>query len=252
MGIIMSSNNSSSGSTLSLLGFVDGLWDLAKVAKVIYFTLFFDVLFFLLKGNGLFGIKLGKEFDLSLADLAGMIISLGIFSSVILEIMTLFFYMLLSKIKFSEFLQSKDERSYQRSSTEVFISELRDDALDNGDDMSFKLYTEEQTKREKNFKERKLVELISFGTFFVFSIEWYLSASDGSSKMFIDWLWEQSKHSDPLTPHFLIGLLVSSALLFYAVAVCWPTDHDRKIYYPKLAKKLRKKEEDWKKKFDNM
>ncbi|WFW67432.1 hypothetical protein [Citrobacter braakii] len=70
--------------------------------------------------------------------------------------------------------------------------------------------------------------------------------------MFIDWLWEQSKHSDPITPHFLIGLLVSSALLFYAVAVCWPTDHDRKIYYPKLAKKLRKKEEDWKKKFDNM
>ncbi|WFW67431.1 hypothetical protein [Citrobacter braakii] len=150
----MSSNNSSSGSTLSLLGFVDGLWDLAKVAKVIYFTLCFDVLFFLLKGNGLFGIKLGKEFDLSLADLAGMIISLGIFSSLILEVMTLFFYMLLSKIKFSEFLQSKDERSYQRSSTDVFISELRDDALDNGDDLSFKLYTEEQTKREKNFKER--------------------------------------------------------------------------------------------------
>ncbi|EAQ6661470.1 hypothetical protein DMT56_04080, partial [Salmonella enterica] len=100
MGIIMSSNNSSSGSTLSLLGFVDGLWDLAKVAKVIYFTLCFDVLFFVLKGNGLFGIKLGKEFDLSLADLAGMIISLGIFSSVILEVMTLIFYMLLSEIKF--------------------------------------------------------------------------------------------------------------------------------------------------------
>jgi len=248
----MSSSNNSSGSTLSVLGIADGLWDLAKVAKLIYFTLCFDVLFFCLKGNGLFGIKLGKEFDLSLADLAGMIISLGLFSSVILEIMALFFYMLLSRIKFSEFLQSKDERIYPRSSTEVFISELRDDALDNGDDMSFKLYNEERTKRDKNFKEGRLVEIISVGTFFVFFIEWYLSASDGSSKMFIDWLWEQSKHSDPTTPHFLIGQLVSSALLFYAVAVCWPTDHDRKIYYPKLAKKLRKKEEDWKKKFDNM
>lgn len=181
-----------------------------------------------------------------------MIISLGLFSSVILEIMTLFFYMLLSRVKLSAFLQSKDERNYPRSSTEVFISELRDDALDNGDDMSFTLYNEERTKRDKNFKEGRLVEIISVGTFFVFFIEWYLSASDGSSKMFIDWLWEQSKHSDPTTPHFLIGLLVSSALLFYAVAVCWPTDHDRKIYYPKLAKKLRKKEEDWKKKFDNM
>ena len=128
-------SSSSSGSTFSVLGIVDGLWDLAKVAKLIYFTLCFDVLFFCLKGNGLFGIKLGKEFDLSLADLAGMIIALGIFSSVILEIMTLFFYMLLSRIKFSEFLQNKDERIYHRSSTEVFISELRDDALDNNDNM---------------------------------------------------------------------------------------------------------------------
>lgn len=54
----MSSSNSSS--TFSVLSFVDGLWDLAKVAKLIYFTLCFDVLFFYLKGNGLFGIKLGK------------------------------------------------------------------------------------------------------------------------------------------------------------------------------------------------
>ncbi|ATF92064.1 hypothetical protein CO704_08180 [Cedecea neteri] len=219
---------------------------------MIYFTICFDVLFFCLKGNGLFGIKLGKEFDLSLADLAGMIIALGIFSSVILEITTLCFNLLLIRIKYSNILQNKDERIYQKSSTEVFMYELRDDALENGDDMSFKLYIEEKSKREKNHKEGRSTEIIAFGTVFVFSIEWYLSLSDGSSKMFIDWLWEQSKHSDPITPHYLIGLLVSSALFFYAVAVCWPTDHDRKIYYPKLAKKLRKKEEDWKKKFDNM
>ncbi|WP_138089253.1 hypothetical protein [Cedecea neteri] len=248
----MSSSNSNSSSTFSVLSFVDGLWDLAKVAKVIYFTICFDVLFFCLKGNGLFGIKLGKEFDLSLADLAGMIIALGIFSSVILEITTLCFNLLLIRIKYSNILQNKDERIYQKSSTEVFMYELRDDALENGDDMSFKLYIEEKSKREKNHKEGRSTEIIAFGTVFVFSIEWYLSLSDGSSKMFIDWLWEQSKHSDPITPHYLIGLLVSSALFFYAVAVCWPTDHDRKIYYPKLAKKLRKKEEDWKKKFDNM
>ena len=244
----MSSSNSNSSSTFSVLSFVDGLWDLAKVAKIIYFTICFDVLFFCLKGNGLFGIKLGKEFDLSLADLAGMIIALGIFSSIILEITTLCFNLLLIKIKYSNILQNKDERIYQKSSTEVFMYELRDDALENGDDMSFKLYTEEKTRREKDHKEGRTTEIIAFGTIFVFSIEWYLSLSDGSSKMFIDWLWEQSKHSDPTTPHFLIGLLVSSALLFYAVAVCWPTDHDRKIYYPKLAKKLRKEEDELKKK----
>ncbi|MDT7486030.1 hypothetical protein [Citrobacter koseri] len=248
----MSSNNSNSGSTLSVLGFVDGLWDLAKVAKIIYFTLCFDVLFFCLKGNGLFGIKLGKEFDLSLADLAGMIIALGIFSSIILELATLFFNLLLIRIKYSKLLQRKDEKIYQKSSTDVLISELRDDALVNGDDMSFKLYTEEKNRREKSNKEKRLTEIISFGTIFVFSIEWYLSVSDGSSKMFIDWLWEQLKHRDPTTPHYLIGLLVSFALLFYATSICWPTDHIRKIYYPKLAKKLRKKEEDWKKKLDNM
>ncbi|HIB9751412.1 TPA: hypothetical protein ACWZJ8_000949 [Escherichia coli] len=248
----MSSSNSNSSSTFSVLSFVDGLWDLAKVAKVIYFTICFDVLFFCLKGNGLFGIKLGKEFDLSLADLAGMIIALGIFSSVILEITTLCFNLLLIKIKYSNLLQNKDERIYQKSSTEVFMYELRDDALENGDDMSFKLYTEEKTRREKKHKEGRTTEIIAFGTIFVFSIEWYLSLSNGSSKMFIDWLWEQSKHSDPTTSHFLIGLLVSSALLFYAVVVCWPTDHDHKIYYPKLAKKLRKKEDELKKKMNDM
>lgn len=244
----MSSNNSNDGSTLSVLGFVDGLWHLNKVAKVIYFTLCFDVLFFCLKGNGLFGIKLGKEFDLSLADMAGMIIALGIFSSVILEITALSFNLLLIRIKYSDLLQNKDERVYQKSSTEVSMYELRDDALESGDDMSFKLYTEEQSRRERIRKEERLNEIISFGTIFVFSIEWYLSVSDGSSKMFIDWLWEQSKHRDPTTPHFLIGLLVSLALLFYATTICWPTENYRKIYYPKLAQKLRRKEDERKKK----
>lgn len=248
----MSSNNSNSGSALSLLGFVDGLWDLAKVAKIIYFTLCFDVLFFFLKGNGLFGLKLGKEFDLSIADLAGMIIVLGIFSSVILEMTTLCFNLILIRIKFSKILQNNEDRVYQKSSTEVFMYELRNDALDNGDDMSLKLYTEEKDKRDRHRKEAQLTEIISFGTFFVFSVEWYLSLSDGSSKMFIDWLWEQTKHRDPNTPHYLIGLLVSLVLLFFAVAVCWPTDHDHKIYYPKLAKKLRKKEDESNKKFNDM
>ncbi|EEJ7232629.1 hypothetical protein S483_000492 [Salmonella enterica subsp. salamae] len=159
----MSSSNS--GSTLSVLSFVDGLWDLAKVAKVVYFTLCFDILFFFLKRNGLFGIKLGKEFDLSLADLAGMIIALGIFSSIILEITTLCFNLFLIQIKYSKLLQSKDDRSYQKSYSEVFISELRDDALDHGDDMSFKLYNEEKNKRVENCKKERLSEIISFGIF---------------------------------------------------------------------------------------
>lgn len=248
----MSSNNSNSGSTLSVLSFVDGLWDLAKVAKLIYFTLCFDVLFFYLKGTGLFGIKLGSEFDLSIADLAGMIIALGIFSSIILEVITLFFNLLLIQIKYSKPLRYKDEISYQKSSTEVYMYELRDDALDNGDDMSFKLYNEEKTKRDKSRREERLTEIVSFGTIFVFALEWYLSLSDGSSKMFIDWLWVQSNHRDPTTPHYFIGLLVSLALLLCATAVCWPTDHERKIYYPKLAKKLRAKEDERKKKFNNL
>lgn len=243
----MSSNSNNSASTLSVLGFVDGLWNLTKVAKVIYFTLCFDVLFFCLKGNGLFGIKLGKEFDLSLADMAGMFIALGIFSSVILEITTLCFNLLLIRIKYSKLLQAKDERVYRKSSTEVFMHELRDDALESGDDMSLKLYTEEKSKINIIRKEERLNEIIAFGTIFVFSIEWYLSVSDGSSKMFIDWLWEQSKHRDPTTPHFLIGFLVSLALLFYATTICWPTENNRKIYYPKLAQKLRRKEDEWKK-----
>ncbi|MGQ6473273.1 hypothetical protein ACUNE3_09090 [Serratia sp. IR-2025] len=245
----MPSNSNNSASTLSVLGFVDGLWNLTKVAKVIYFTLCFDVLFFYLKGNGLFGIKLGKEFDLSIADMAGMIIALGVFSSVILEIITLCFNLLLIRVKYSKLLQSKDGGVYRESSTEVFIHELRDDALESGDEISLKLYAEEKNKINILRKEERLNEIIAVGTVFVFSIEWYLSVSDGSSKMFIDWLWERSKYRDPTIPHFLIGFLVSLALLFYATAICWPTEDNRKIYYPKLAQKLRKKEDEWKKKF---
>lgn len=248
----MSSNNSNSGSTLSVLGFVDGLWHLTKVAKIIYFTLCFDVLFFFLKGNGLFGIKLGKEFDLSLADMAGMIIALGVFSSIILKITTLIFNLLLIRIKYSNLLQNKDEKIYQKSSTEVSMYELQNDALENGDDMSFKLYTEEKNKIEIISKEKNLNEIISFGIIFVFSMEWYLSVSDGSSKMLIDWLWEQSIHRDPTIPHFLIGLVVSLVLLSYATNVCWPAEIDRKIYYPKLAQKLRKKEDERKKKIGDL
>lgn len=108
----MSSNNSNGGPTLSVLSFVDGLWDLEKVAKLIYFTLCFNVLFFFLKGNGLFGIKLGgKEFDLSIADLAGMIIALGVFSSIILEATTLCFNLILIRIKYNKLLQKKMKES---------------------------------------------------------------------------------------------------------------------------------------------
>lgn len=45
---------SDSKSPISWLNFVDGLWDLSKVAKVFYYTICFDALYFRLKGNGLF------------------------------------------------------------------------------------------------------------------------------------------------------------------------------------------------------
>ncbi|MEQ9861368.1 hypothetical protein OI450_05525 [Pectobacterium cacticida] len=244
----MSSSNSTS--PISLLSFVDGLWDSAKVAKIIYFTLCFDVLYFWLKGNGLFGIKLGKEFDLSLADLAGMVIALGIFSSIILKIISLFFLLVLINIKYSKPFQKKEKTNYQKSYTEVFTGELREDALGVGDDLSFKIYTEEKRKRNDIEKEQRNAEIISFGVFLVFFSEWYLSASDGSSKMFIDWLWEQLKYRDPTTTHSLVGLIISLILLAYAVMVCWPKDVDRMVYYPKLARKLRKEEDEKEKSFN--
>ncbi|MCF8582591.1 hypothetical protein L2X67_22755 [Enterobacter ludwigii] len=65
------------------------------------------------------------------------------------------------------------------------MSELRDDALEYGDEMSLKLYVEEQGKREKKYKEGRATEIISFGTIFVFSIEWYFSTSNGSSRILL-------------------------------------------------------------------
>ena len=246
----MSSSDSSSAT--SALSLADGLWSSAKVAKIIYFTLCFDILYFWLKGNGLFSIKFGKELDLSLADLAGIIIAMGIFSSILLKMVSLIFSLILIRIKYSNIMQNKEEQLYQKSSTAVHIYELRDDALGDGDELSFKMYIEEYKKRNKTEKEHQKNEIISFGVFLVFCSEWYFSATDGSSKMFIDWLWEQLKYRDPATTHYLVGLIVSFILLIYAVIVCWPEDIDRKIYYPKLASKLRKEEDLKKKKLENM
>lgn len=241
---------SNSSSPISLLGFVDGLWDSNKVAKVIYFTLCFDVLYFWLKGGGLFNIKLGKEFDLSLADLAGIIIALGIFSSIILKIISFIFSLMLINIKYSDILQSKENIAYQKNYTEVFMSELREDALGIGDDLSLKVYMEEEKKRKDFEIEQRNSEIISFGVFLVFFCEWYLSAPDGSSKMFIDWLWEQLKYRDPTTSHSFVGIIISFILLAYAVMVCWPKDNNRMVYYPNLARKLRKEEDEKERKFN--
>lgn len=244
----MSSNTSSSSSTLSILGFVDGLWDLNKVAKIIYFTLCFDVLFFYLKGNGLFSIKFGKEFDLSIADMAGMIIVLGIFSSVILKIASLLFSLFLIKVRYSDLFKYTEDL-YKRSTEEVSFSELREDALENGDELSYKIYVEESKKYEKIIRDDWFNEVLSFGVALVFSIEWYLSASDGNSKMFIDWLWEQVKLRNPEIPHYYIGMFVSALLIAYATFICWPKQREFSVHYPKLARKLQREKEEKKREF---
>jgi len=225
------------------------LWDLNKVAKIIYFTLCFDILFFYLKGNGLFGIKLGKEFDLSIADLAGMIIILGIFSSVLLKAASLSFSLFLIKVRFSNLFKYTEDL-YRRHPDEVSFSELRDDAFANGDELSYKIYVEEYKKQEQIRKDDWSNEIISFGIALAFSIEWYLSAPDGQSKMFIDWLWEQVKLRGPETPHYYIGMFISALLILYATFVCWPKGLQSNLYYPKLAIKLRREKEERKRKLD--
>lgn len=239
----MSSSNNSSSSALSILGFVDGLWDLNKVAKIIYFTLCFDILFFYLKGNGLFGIKLGKEFDLSIADMAGVIIVLGIFSSVLLKVASLLFSLFLIKIRYSDFFKDS-ENTYTKSAEEVSFGELRDDALANGDELSYKIYVEESKRQEERRKGDWSNEIISFGVALAFLIEWYLSASDGQSKMFIDWLWEQVKLRNPEISHHYIGMLVSVLLLAYTTFICWPRELEYYVHYPKLARKLQHEKEE--------
>lgn len=235
----MSSNNNFSGSTFSILGFVDGLWDLTKVAKVIYFTLCFDILFFYLKGSGLFGLKLGKEFDLSVADLAGMIIVLGVFSSVILKFAAFLFSLLLINVRFSSLFNYKVDL-IDRGLGDVSFEELRKDALANGDDLSYKLYSEEYKEREKIRKDNWSAEIISFGIALVFSVEWYLSSADGKSKMFIDWLWAQLRLRDPEIPHYCVGMICTLILAAYATFICWPKGFEPSIYYPKLASKIKK------------
>lgn len=239
----MSSNNSSSSSTLSILGFVDGLWELNKVAKIIYFTLCFDILFFYIKGNGLFGIRLGKEFDLSIADMAGMIIVLGIFSSILLKVVSLLFSLFLIKLRYSDLFKSTED-IYKKSAEEVSFVELRDDALANGDDLSYKIYVDECKKQDEIIKGDWSNEVISFGVALAFSIEWYLSASDGQSRMFIDWLWEHVKSRDPEITHHYIGMFVSALLIAYATFICWPREVQSNVYYPKLARKLQREKEE--------
>lgn len=116
--------------------------------------------------------------------------------------------------------------------------------MGSGDDLSYKLYLNNQKKRVNAYKEQRKAEITSFGVFLAFCCEWYLSAPDGSSKMFIDWLWEQLKYRDPTISHFSVGLVISFIFFAYTVLISWPRETERKIYYPKLARKLRAKEDE--------
>lgn len=236
--------SSNSNLPIPSFNFMDGLWDSMKVAKLIYFILCFDVLFFLLKGYGFFGIKLGREFDLSFADFAGMVIVFGIFSSIILKIIVFLFIQCLISLRFSRLFKNDNSNSYQKTDGYVSIYALREDALDDGDDLSLKLYFEEKNKMIKSLNESSLNEAISLGIFLIFMFEWYFSNFDGSSRMFIDWLWGQLVLRDPTIEHHSVGLVISIFLSCYTLMICWPRDNYYSIYYPRLAEKLRKKDAD--------
>ncbi|EKC9969434.1 hypothetical protein OQO17_003089 [Salmonella enterica] len=232
----MALNTNSSSSIISLM---DGLWDFSKLLKIIYYTLFLDLLLMMFCNKGIFYLSTNEKLNIKLGDVIGIIITFVFFSSFVLEIIGLFFSLFLIKIKYKLNLFNND--NHKRKYGHVYLAEIRDEAMNKQSDFLYEIYLQHEEKNRNKWKSEKRTEIISVGLFILIVLEWYFSFTDGSSQMFIDWLWNIIATYGPSTTHFSVGLFCCSLFFLYSVFTCWPRETNNTIYYLPLYLKIEEK-----------
>lgn len=234
------------------LNLLENSYKLTWITKFIYFTLLFDLIYFFVKGVGIHSIKLNEQLHSSVGDLVGIVILLGIFSSLLLFILYPIFSSILVGIEillsplWSKLFgllgihDSNETHPNYREPNHVSMYELMYDAINEGDPISYKIYLKEKSLQEKSKKEQYINKAYTLGIFLIFIIEWHLSIKHQSSHLVIEWLsnfisnlglTDNTKSSNYITISFI--------LLIYAITSCWPKyPISKKIYYPRLANKL--------------
>lgn len=232
----MALNTNSSSSIISLM---DGLWDFSKLLKIIYYILFLDLLLMMFCNKGIFYLSTDEKFNITLGNAIGIIIIFSLFSSFALEIIGLIFSLLLIKIKYKFNLFNND--NYKRRYGHVYLTEIRDEAMDKQSDFLYDIYLQSEEKNRNKWESEKRKEIITVGLFILIVLEWHFSFPDGSSQMFIDWLWNIIATYDPSTTHFSVGLFCCSLFFLYSVFICWPRETSNTIYYLPLYLKIEEK-----------
>lgn len=227
----------------SLIDFLESSWRQEWLTRFIYYILFIDVFCFSRSGVGLSGIALNTQLQPSFADLAGMIILLGLFTSLVVFVLFPFFKFIMIEISCLKIFNfSRDNLTSGPSFNKVSMCQLREDALNAGDAQSFTLYTKELSKLQKMNSENYKKKSLTFGALIILIIEYLLTQKYETTKLLVEWLWE-FKSSLGLNSNYNVFILCLLIYFFlYTIWICWPDyKQQHEIYYPKLAKKLLKK-----------
>lgn len=226
--------------TISMLNFMESLWDFQKLMKFIYYVISLDVLLAFFTGHGLFYLTFTNKLEFTFGDIIGFVLIFGIFSSFFLGFISLFFSLFLIRVKYKFKLLDDSNEIKRRDYGCVSLYELWDEACKEQSDFIYKIYAKENERRKEKESKADKTELISVGLFLLIVTEWFLSSPDGSTQLFIDWLWTMLKQHDESLTHFGVGFLCVGILACYAVTVCWPRERRHMVYFLPLYLKLEK------------
>lgn len=232
-------SQSSSNNSISIFGFMEGLWDLKKIIKFTYYAIFLDVLVMIFTHKGIFYLSIENRPELTIGSIVGLIISFGLFSIMSLEFISLMFFSLLIRIRFTSLFKSEHDNFMRNEVGEVSIYKMRDEALNNQSDFEYRIYKEAKDKYDNQRKKQRRDEIISVGLFVLILVDVYLSVSDGSTQSFIDWLWTILHERDESVTHFFVSTFVIIISALYATIICWPRETKSSVYYPPLYRRLK-------------
>ncbi len=226
---------------------MDRLWDIQKIMSFTYYFVFMDVLFILFYNKGILQFSLNNKPDLSLADIFGFILIFGIFSSLLLQIISMFFSYLLIDIKY-RFFKDKDEdfsdcHIYRRDTGTVSLYELKEETLINQSEFLYDLFNKKTDELLNTRKTNNRARIVSVGLVILISAEWYLSWSKGVSQSFIGWIGIPIEGIGLGSGFLSVNFICFLIFLCYSISMCWPRYKQTMVYYPPLYNKLKKEAE---------
>lgn len=240
----------------NFLSLLDGLWQLDKLMKFVYYILCLDAFLVWKKGFGIFKLSSAMLDEFSIGDVVAFLIFFGFFSSFVLMVLGYVFSSVFNRVKFSWFFNFFGNDYKPMPDGYVYLSSLAKFAMKTQSDLAYKIYQEAYNERSRKHRCQHMAESVSVGCFFVFIFGWYLSSADASSGMIIDWLYSFQKND---MSHAGTGWFFSIVLFIYVVITYQSYDWlNSRVYYPPLyeieekeRKRVRERDREMQREFDS-